>query len=215
MFLAITSVGWGLNWPIMKYLLTEWPPLSSRGLTGIVGAARWRLIALARRQSLRRAAADVAAARAGVGAAQSCTLWMALMGLALLWLPASEAAVIGLHHAGLDRAAGLADARRAAVADARLALTMAFAGIAVLMGGNGIDASLDKLPGIMLALAGAVGFALGTVLPKHFPTRDAAAAPRRRGRSALAACRSRSSAWPSSIRSLRRCHRSAGPPWSI
>jgi probable blue pigment (indigoidine) exporter len=24
--LAITSVGWGLNFPIMKHLLTEWPP---------------------------------------------------------------------------------------------------------------------------------------------------------------------------------------------
>ena len=36
-FLAITSVGWGLNFPIMKHLLTEWPPLSSRGLYGIVG----------------------------------------------------------------------------------------------------------------------------------------------------------------------------------
>jgi len=30
-FLAITSVGWGLNWPIMKQILTEWPPLSARG----------------------------------------------------------------------------------------------------------------------------------------------------------------------------------------
>ncbi|MEH2527984.1 MULTISPECIES: hypothetical protein [unclassified Bradyrhizobium] len=37
--LAITSVGWGLNFPIMKDLLTEWPPLSSRGPGGIAGAA--------------------------------------------------------------------------------------------------------------------------------------------------------------------------------
>jgi probable blue pigment (indigoidine) exporter len=37
--LAVTSVGWGLNFPIMKHLLTEWPPLSSRGLCGIAGAA--------------------------------------------------------------------------------------------------------------------------------------------------------------------------------
>ena len=35
--LAITSIGWGLNWPIMKQILTEWPPLSARGLTGIAG----------------------------------------------------------------------------------------------------------------------------------------------------------------------------------
>ena len=54
-FLAITSVGWGLNFPIMKHLLTEWPPLSSRGLCGIVGAAALALIALARQQKLQRA----------------------------------------------------------------------------------------------------------------------------------------------------------------
>jgi hypothetical protein len=36
----------------MKHLLTEWPPLSSRGLCGIVGAAALALFALARRQKL-------------------------------------------------------------------------------------------------------------------------------------------------------------------
>ena len=50
--LAVASVGWGLNFPIMKNLLSEWPPLSSRGLCGIFGAAALALIALARRQSL-------------------------------------------------------------------------------------------------------------------------------------------------------------------
>jgi hypothetical protein len=35
--------GLGLNFPIMKHLLTEWPPLSSRGLCGIVGAAAFAL----------------------------------------------------------------------------------------------------------------------------------------------------------------------------
>jgi drug/metabolite transporter (DMT)-like permease len=37
-FLTITSFGWGLNFPIMKNLLSEWPPLSSRGLCGVAGA---------------------------------------------------------------------------------------------------------------------------------------------------------------------------------
>src|SRR4051812_2752971 len=38
MFLAITSIGWGFNWPITKYLLSELPPLTLRGATGVVGA---------------------------------------------------------------------------------------------------------------------------------------------------------------------------------
>ena len=41
MFLAITSVGWGFNWPVTKYLLSELPPLTLRGSTGVIGARCW------------------------------------------------------------------------------------------------------------------------------------------------------------------------------
>jgi drug/metabolite transporter (DMT)-like permease len=50
-----------------------------------------------------------------------------------------------------------------------LALVMAFAGIAALMGGNGFDASMEKLPGIIMVLVGAFAFALGTVAAKRLP----------------------------------------------
>jgi drug/metabolite transporter (DMT)-like permease len=50
-----------------------------------------------------------------------------------------------------------------------VALVMAFAGLAVIMGGNGISATTEKLPGIVMALCGALGFALGTVLAKKLP----------------------------------------------
>jgi drug/metabolite transporter (DMT)-like permease len=53
MFLAVTSVGWGLNWPIMKHILTEWPPLSTRGMNGVVGGALLAALALTRGESLR------------------------------------------------------------------------------------------------------------------------------------------------------------------
>src|SRR6267154_3938178 len=53
MFLAITSVGWGFNWPVTKYLVSELPVLTMRGITGIVGAALLAAIALAMGQSLR------------------------------------------------------------------------------------------------------------------------------------------------------------------
>ena len=39
----------------------------------------------------------------------------------------------------------------------------------MLIGGNGFEASVEKLPGIACALAGAVCVGLGTVLTKHFP----------------------------------------------
>ena len=50
-----------------------------------------------------------------------------------------------------------------------VALVMAFAGLAAIMGGNGISATSEKLPGIVMALGGALGFALGTVLAKKLP----------------------------------------------
>jgi hypothetical protein len=46
---------------------------------------------------------------------------------------------------------------------------MAFAGLAAIMGGSGVSASAAKLPGILMALAGSLGFALGTVLAKKLP----------------------------------------------
>src|ERR1700736_825246 len=53
MFLAITSVGWGFNWPVTKYLLSELPPLTLRGVTGVIGACLLAVLALARAQSLK------------------------------------------------------------------------------------------------------------------------------------------------------------------
>jgi len=38
-----------------------------------------------------------------------------------------------------------------------------------VIGGSGLEASVEKLPGILCALAGAVCVGLGTVLTKHFP----------------------------------------------
>ena len=50
-----------------------------------------------------------------------------------------------------------------------VALMMALAGLAAIMGGNGVQASMEKLPGIIMALTGAIGFAVGTVLSKKAP----------------------------------------------
>ena len=86
--LAVTSVGWGLNFPIMKHLLTEWPPLSSRGLSGIAGAAALALFALARRQKL--SVPRPMWLRLLLVSMLTIGGWVAFMGLALLWLNASS-----------------------------------------------------------------------------------------------------------------------------
>jgi drug/metabolite transporter (DMT)-like permease len=166
-FLAVTSVSWGLNWPITKYVLSEWPPLPARGLTGMVGAAALAVYAVLAGQSL-RLPADMRW-RICISAFLNVTLWMAVMGLALTWLPASEAAVIAYTMPVWTALFAWPLLGERMTPLRVLALVMAFAGIAALMGGNGFAASVAKLPGILLALCGAIGFALGTIFIKRFP----------------------------------------------
>ncbi|WP_342722254.1 DMT family transporter [Bradyrhizobium sp. B097] len=167
MFLAITSVGWGFNWPSTKFLLSELPPLTLRGITGVIGAVLLAALALLRAQSLHVEAKLWP--RLVLYAALNVSGWMVLMGLALLWLPASETALIAYTMPVWASLLAWPVLGERPTWLRTIALVMAFAGLAAIMGGNGITASKDKLPGIIMALGGAFGFALGTVLAKKYP----------------------------------------------
>jgi drug/metabolite transporter (DMT)-like permease len=169
MFLAVTSLGWGFNWPVTKYLVSELPPLTLRGGTGVIGAALLALLALTRGQSLM--VAPGLWPRLMLAALLNVTVWMALMGIALVYLPASETALIAYTMPVWAAMLAWPVLGERPTILRTVALVMAFAGIAAILGGNGISASLAKLPGIAMALTGAVAFALGTVLAKRFPLR--------------------------------------------
>jgi drug/metabolite transporter (DMT)-like permease len=107
--------------------------------------------------------------RVVLAAALNVGCWMTLMGLALLWLPASEAALIAYTMpvwASLLAWPILGERPNLLRV---VSLVMAFAGLAAIMGGNGLAASAAKLPGIIMALGGAFGFAVGTVMAKKLP----------------------------------------------
>lgn len=166
-FLAITSVGWGFNWPVTKFLLGELPPLTLRGVTGVIGALLLAALALLRGQTLR---VDRALwPRLMLAATLNVTGWMVLMGLALLWLPASETALIAYTMPVWASLLAWPVLGERPTLLRTVSLVMAFAGLAAIMGGNGVTASAAKLPGILMALAGSMGFALGTVLAKKLP----------------------------------------------
>jgi drug/metabolite transporter (DMT)-like permease len=168
-FLAITSVGWGFNWPVTKFLLGELPPLTLRGVTGVLGALLLAALALLRGQSLK--VAPEIWPRLVLAAVLNVTGWMVLMGLALLWLPASEAALIAYTMPVWASIIAWPILGERPTPLRTIALVMAFAGLAAIMGGNGITASAAKLPGILMALGGSIGFAFGTVLSKKLPIR--------------------------------------------
>jgi drug/metabolite transporter (DMT)-like permease len=167
MFLAITSVGWGFNWPVTKFLIAQIPPLTLRGLSGVVGALLLAALAVLRKQSLH--VPREMWGRLLLASVLNVTLWMVVMGLALLWLPASEAALIAYTMPVWASLIAWPVLGERPTLLRSLALLMAFAGLASIMGGNGIAASEAKLPGIILALSGSVGFAVGTVLSKKRP----------------------------------------------
>jgi len=168
-FLAITSICWGVNWPAMQYILVEWPPLSARGLTGLAGGALLAILAVMRRESLHVRRNQWP--RLLLSAFLNVTTWMTAMGLGLLWLPASEAVVIAYTMPVWASLLAWLILHERMSLKRILALMMAFAGIAALMGGNGIEASMTKLPGIAMVLTGAFAFALGTVAAKRLPLR--------------------------------------------
>jgi drug/metabolite transporter (DMT)-like permease len=167
LLLVATSVGWGLNWPVTKRLLSELPPLSLRGLSGIIGAALLAVLALAFRQSLK--VPHALWPRLVLLSLLNVTAWMALMGLALTFLPASEAAVMAYTMPVWASVLAWPILGERISLLRVVAMAMAIAGLVALMGGGGVSATQAKLPGILLALAGAFLFAVGTVLAKRWP----------------------------------------------
>lgn len=167
MLALITAVGWGLNWPITKYVLAQWPPLSVRGLSGVAGALLLALYATARGISLRVPRDQWL--RLCVSAALNVSLWMAVMGVALVYLPASEATVVAYTNPLWTALLAWPLLGERMTLTRVVALAMAFAGLFLLFGGTEIVASTAKLPGVGLALLGAIGFAFGTIFLKKYP----------------------------------------------
>lgn len=165
LLLLATAVMWGFNWPVMKFLVGELPPLTMRGWAGLVGAS---LAFLAARLAGERVAVAPDQLPRLVGlAVLNITGWMGLVTVSLLWLTAGEAAILAYtmpiwsavlawpvlgEKPSLARTGGL---------------LIGFAGCAILIAGQPLGASRDQLPGILMVLGAAFSFALGAVLSKR------------------------------------------------
>jgi drug/metabolite transporter (DMT)-like permease len=165
--LAVLTVGWGFNWPLMKMTLAELPVWTFRGLCVGSGAIGLFIIARATRQSIR-----VPREQWGWLAVISIcnvTLWNVFIGYGLRMLPAGRSAILAysmpiwavllsvfILHEKLTR-------RRI------LGLLLGMAGMAVLLGGE-LSIMRTSPAGSMLVLAGAIAWALGTVLMRRHPT---------------------------------------------
>lgn len=161
--LLVTAVGWGLNWPVMKFLLTQWPPLFARGSAGLAAAMILAAIAAGRGERLmlpRRYFGRIALA-----AFINVFVWMGFSTLALGWLAAGQAAL--LVYTMPIWATLLAWPLRGERPSRRTVagLTLCVVGLLTLFGNSDLALGIDKLPGALFALGAALLFALGTIRP--------------------------------------------------
>jgi drug/metabolite transporter (DMT)-like permease len=163
--LLVTAVGWGLNWPAMKLLLREWPPLSARGLAGLTAALALALLAASRGERL--AVPAGATGRLLLAAALNVTAWMGLTTLSLLWLDAGQGALLTYTMPIWATLLAWPVRGERPTAGRALALALGVAGVAVLLGGGDGGSGSGhagpgllgpgRLPGVALALGEPLG----------------------------------------------------------
>jgi drug/metabolite transporter (DMT)-like permease len=159
--LLVTSLGWGLNWPAMKVLLGELPPLFARGAAGSVAGLVFVLAALLMGQSL--SVPRPLLGRVAAAAALNVFAWMGFATVAMRWLSVGQCALLvyTMPVWATLLAWPIRGERPSLRAVAGLVLCMA--GLWQLFGSGGFDLDHDQLVGAALALSSAVLFALGTV----------------------------------------------------
>lgn len=162
--LVVTSVGWGLNWPAMKVLLTEWPPLFARGSAGLAAALIIAFAAKAAGQSLRVPRGE--AGRLVFAALINVFAWMGFATLALRWLKAGQAALLVYTMPVWVLLLAWPVLRKRPTVNGIIGLGLCFIGLILLFGGQEMPVGVAQVPGIMFALGAAILFAFGTVALK-------------------------------------------------
>jgi drug/metabolite transporter (DMT)-like permease len=152
---------------MLKLLLDEMPPLAARSWAGMAAALLFALGAFALRIPLgvpRRLWGRLALA-----SALNVTAWMGFSTVGLLWLKASEAAIVAYTMPVWAAILAWPLLGEKPSPQRVLGMALGLASIGVLFAGRGLEFGMAKLPGMTLVLAAALLFALGAVLAKRYP----------------------------------------------
>jgi drug/metabolite transporter (DMT)-like permease len=171
--LLVTSVGWGLNWPAMKYLLQEWPPLFARGTSGLCAALLIALLALKAGQSL--AVPRALWGKLALAAFLNIFAWMGFATLSIRWLSAGQGALLVYTMPVWATLLAWPVLGKRPAAASLGGLVLCLSGIALLFAGADSGIRPDQLPGVLFALGAALLFALGTIVLKPLPIAPLAA----------------------------------------
>jgi drug/metabolite transporter (DMT)-like permease len=164
---TLLTLGWGLNWPLMKLTLADIPVWTFRGLCVASGAIGLFIIARAGRQRVRVPAGQWP--RLAVTAIANVTMWNVLIGYGLMLLTSGRSAILAytmplwtvllsrfvLHEKLTPRRV--------------LGVSLGMAGMALLIGDE--FAAMEAAPvGAALVLGASISWAVGTVLMRRYPT---------------------------------------------
>jgi drug/metabolite transporter (DMT)-like permease len=159
-------LGWGLNWPILKALLAELPPLTARGWAGVWAMAGLLFAAWLARE--RVGVPEGAWGRLLLYSGLNVTAWMGCATVGLLWVSAGEGAIIAYTMPAIAALLAWPMLGERFTPVRGLALALAMGGVLVLLAAD-VEIGLAKLPGALIILAGAMLFACGTILTKKAP----------------------------------------------
>ena len=171
LMLLVTAVSWGLNWPVLKFVVGEWPPFTFRFLTGLGGAALMFLLAAVRHERLMPGRGQWR--RLVIASILNITSFTGLATCALFWLDASEAAIIAYTMPIWAALIAWPVLGERPTMGRVLGLAIGLGGVTTLMAGQLLNAPpaalLAKLPGVGFILGTALMFASGAVFTKKYP----------------------------------------------
>ena len=159
--LLVTCVGWGLNWPAMKVLLRELPPLFARGAAGTVAGLACALVTVLLGQSL--VVPRPLIKRVVAAAALNVFAWMGFATVAMRWLDVGQCALLVYTMPVWATLLAWPIRGERPTLRALAGLALCIAGLWQLFGSGGFRLSHDQLLGAALALTSAILFALSTV----------------------------------------------------
>jgi len=165
--LAVAVIGWGSNWPPLKYLLGLLPPMAARAWPGLAAALLLMTVVAASGVSLRVPLRVWP--RLVLIALLNITSWMVLASLSLGWLSASEGTIVAYTMPVWTALLAWPVLGERPSLPRLLGLVLSFGGVVLLIGSRGLDIGLAKLPGVAIGLSGCMLFALGTVITKRWP----------------------------------------------
>lgn len=170
--LLVTAFAWGLNWPVMKLLMEDWPPFAFRVLAGAGTIALLAAVAAAQGDALWPRPGVWG--RLAVAAVLNVTSWSGLAPLSLFWLDASEAAIIAYTMPVWATVLAWPVLGERPTWRRLAGLALGLSGVALLVGGPLASsapaaAAWAKWPGVAAILATALMFASGTVFAKRAP----------------------------------------------